>query len=104
MSLINVCQVRMSSPYTLTLPDCCSIADVATLHATLDGQIAAGGSACRVDCGEVRVIDTATLQTLLAARIFAAANAYCLTFDNPSENFRRGARQLGIAAELLEAS
>ena len=75
------------------------IADVAALHTRLEPRVHAKGELI-IDASDVEALDTAVLQLLSVFMIERRSQNAKLTWQAPSEAFRKGAGLLGLESHL----
>lgn len=84
---------------TITLPERCGISGVAALRDRLLTALESA-SECAVVCSDVRIIDAATLQVLVAGRRAASRLGCSMRFEAPSEEFIKAAALVGLHAQF----
>lgn len=96
---MNTHEPKEGNPHAIVLPERCGISGVVALRDRLLSSLESG-TECTVGCGDVRVIDAAALQLLVAARQTAKQRGIPMRFAAPSEEFLNAATLVGLHAQF----
>ena len=88
----------------MQLPATVTLAEAATLAATLPAAVAAGPGELHIDASAVRALDSSTLALLLQARRLAQAAGRTVVVDGASPKLRQLAQLYGVDELLALAS